>query len=147
MALTGRCLCGDVQYEVKGPLPPLVNCHCRFCRRAHGAAFVTATWIPRSSLHITSGESSFHKHEVKAGFRGFCGNCGTRLFNGLNHGGGVVTLIVSTLDQDPLEAPVMHINVESKAEWHSITDDLPQYQTRPKDMAAAFESIRRGPAR
>ena len=141
MMLTGRCLCGRIQYEVEGPLPPLVNCHCQFCRRAHGAAFVTVTWISSSSFHITSGENSVHRHEVGVGFRGFCGSCGTRLYNGLNRGGGVITLIVSTLDACPLGGPVMHINVESKADWYSISDDLPQYQSRPLDMAATLKSL------
>lgn len=142
MMLAGRCLCESIQYEVEGPLPPLVNCHCRFCRRVHGAAFVTVVWIPRSSFRFTSGEDSFRKYVVGRGFRGFCGSCGTSLFNGLNRGGGTMTLIVSTLDECSLSPPVMHINVESKAAWHSIIDDLPQYQSRPADMAAALESVR-----
>ena len=41
---TGGCLCGGVRYEVRGPLRPVVDCHCMMCRRTSGhfAAF-TAT--------------------------------------------------------------------------------------------------------
>src|SRR5918998_688452 len=41
---TGGCLCGAVRYEVRGPLRPVVDCHCTMCRRTSGhfAAF-TAT--------------------------------------------------------------------------------------------------------
>jgi len=35
----------------------------------------------------------------------------------------------------------MHINVESKADWYSISDDLPQYQSRPLEMAATLKSL------
>lgn len=141
MALSGRCLCGTVRYELDAPLPPLFNCHCQFCRRAHGAAFVTACWIRRSSLRFTSGESSVQRHTVGDGFRGFCGSCGTRLFNGLTRGGGPATLIVSSLDECPDKAPVMHINVESKAKWHSIDDELPQFQTVPSDIPGTLKEL------
>ena len=142
MALKGRCLCESVRYEVVGELPPLVNCHCQFCRRAHGAAFVTVAWVPRSAFRFISGEELFHSYEAKGGFRGFCSCCGTRLFNGLTSGDGFITLIISTLDEDLPTTPVMHINVESKAQWYSIDDDLPQYQTRPADVTATLKSLR-----
>jgi hypothetical protein len=32
----GGCLCGAVRYEVRGPLRPVVNCHCGQCRKSHG---------------------------------------------------------------------------------------------------------------
>jgi len=141
MALTGRCLCGKIRYELDGALPPLVNCHCQFCRRAHGAAFVTVAWIRRSSFRFTSGEDSFQRHSVGDAFRGFCGSCGTRLFSGLASGDGIATLIVSTLDDCPERGPVIHINLESKADWYVISDDLPQYQTSPADIAATLKAL------
>ncbi|WP_115333008.1 GFA family protein [Legionella busanensis] len=32
---------GKIAYEIKGPLGPIVNCHCSKCRKWHGAAFRT----------------------------------------------------------------------------------------------------------
>jgi hypothetical protein len=61
MSRTGRCLCGKVRYELDGELPPLVNCHCQFCRRAHGAAFVTIAWVPSSSFRFTAGANLVHR--------------------------------------------------------------------------------------
>jgi hypothetical protein len=51
--ITGSCLCGAVRYEATGPAGPMVHCHCRTCRKAHGTAFSTiydeidaiATWV------------------------------------------------------------------------------------------------------
>ena len=73
---TGRCLCGHVRYELEGELPPLVNCHCQFCRRAHGAAFVTIAWVPRQHLRIVSGERDIQRFGGEEGYRYFCAQCG-----------------------------------------------------------------------
>ena len=39
---TSDCLCGVVRYEVRGPLRPVIACHCTQCRRTSGP-FVAAT--------------------------------------------------------------------------------------------------------
>jgi hypothetical protein len=143
MVQSGRCLCGHVRYELEGELPPLVNCHCQFCRRAHGAAFVTLGWLPRSSFRFISGEDAVHKYSAGDGFRCFCSLCGTRLFNGMENGEGFISLIVATLDEDLARGPVMHINLESKAAWYVVQDGLPQHQALPEDVVAALKAIGR----
>lgn len=54
MVRTGRCLCGHVRYELAGELPPLVNCHCQFCRRAQGNRAVLAGAPSESALPRTA---------------------------------------------------------------------------------------------
>ena len=129
MAHSGRCLCGEVRYEVSGELPPLVNCHCQFCRRAHGAAFVTIAWVPAKRFRFTHGEDRLQRFVDVEWFRGFCEVCGTRILNGAVDGSGFITLIVSTLDDQSHPPPVVHVNVESKAGWYVIEDGQPQFQS------------------
>ena len=133
--LTGGCLCGEVRYEIDGELPPPVNCHCQYCRRAHGAAFVTVAWVPRAAFRLVSGEDEIRRYLHAGGYRAFCARCGTRLFNGLEEGGDFVSLVVSTLDGDPPRAPIMHLNLESKAGWYEILDDLPRHDALPPGVA------------
>jgi hypothetical protein len=140
MKQSGRCLCGRVRYELEGELPPLVNCHCQFCRRAHGAAFATIAWVPSSSFRFTAGEELAHRSNHGHGFRCFCRSCGTRLFNGMVDG-PFITLIIASLEEAPEKGPSMHINLESKAPWYEITDDLPQYQTVPPHIEAARKKV------
>ena len=40
-ALRGSCLCGEVRFEIDGPLMRSSHCHCRQCQKAHGAPFRT----------------------------------------------------------------------------------------------------------
>jgi hypothetical protein len=79
---TGRCLCGAVTYEVRGPLRDVLLCHCEECRRwgGHVGAF-TSTRHEHLVVHdasalrwIDSPRSDRHAR------RGFCGECGSSLF-------------------------------------------------------------------
>ena len=50
---TGRCLCGDLQFETELPSKWVAHCHCTMCQRSGGSAFVT--WV---ALKEPSQESS-----------------------------------------------------------------------------------------
>jgi hypothetical protein len=128
---TGHCYCGAVQYELDGPIGPLVNCHCRSCRRAHGAAFATVAMLASAAFRIRSGSDDLAEIASGEGFRSFCRRCGGRLFNRPAGNPGITMLAVSTLDAEPATAAIMHVNVESKAPWYEIRDDLPQYPGLP----------------
>ena len=143
MVRTGRCLCGRIRYEITGELPPLVNCHCQFCRRAHGAAFATVCWLPSSAFRFLSGEEAVRRYARAGGFRCFCEDCGTRLFNGLLTGDGFISLVVASLDEEPERGPIMHINLESKATWYEVRDDLPQHEALPPEVVRALEAMKR----
>ena len=143
MVRTGRCLCGHVRYEVEGELPPTVNCHCQFCRRAHGAPFTTVAWLPSTQFRFTSGEDELLRYAQGGGVRSFCGHCGTRLVNGLVSGADFVSLIVATLDEEPEHGPTMHINLESKSRWIEIRDELPQHASLPPEVVRAIEAMER----
>lgn len=140
MAKTGRCYCGAVRYELEGEPGPLVNCHCQFCRRAHGAAFVTVALVRSADFRITSGEGGIQECGNLEGSRFFCRECGGRLFNRPRSTDAFLMLVVASLDEDPAGAPVMHINVESKAGWYQILDSLPQHDGLPAEAVAALDS-------
>jgi hypothetical protein len=127
-----------VQYELDGELGPLVNCHCRYCRRAHGAAFVTVTPVQSANFRITSGADAVREYRNAEGVRYFCARCGGRLFNRPMSTDALLVLIVATLDVEPDDRPVMHINVESKARWFEILDDRPQHQAFPPTAGSTF---------
>lgn len=48
-------------------------------------------------------------------------------------------LVVASLDNEPQGGPAMHLNVESKAPWYEILDDLPQYQGLPPQAAGVLK--------
>ena len=123
----GSCLCGSVRYEVRGEFPRIVHCHCRMCRKAHGAAFGSYCEVPASQFRVVSGEADIATYESSPGVRRtFCRTCGATLQFITAKRPGMVDLAVGTLDDDPGVKPSLNIFVGSKAPWFDITDGLPQ---------------------
>ena len=61
----------------------------------------------------------------------FCSRCGSPLVSLRKNQPGVVAVALGTLNEDPGRGPEFHIFVGSKAPWHRILDDLPQYDEWP----------------
>ncbi|WNG41713.1 GFA family protein [Archangium violaceum] len=125
--LTGKCLCGAVQYAVADEFVYAANCHCSNCRRATGSAFKPFAGIERNKLRITEGENSLMRfgEELACDIR--CKVCGSFLYSVVREG-QFVHVAMGTLVDAPSIRPTEHIFVGSKAPWFTITDDLPQYE-------------------
>lgn len=93
--ITGGCLCGGVTYEVRGPLRPVVACHCVQCRKTSGH-YVAATQVAASDAMINGETLSWYKSSDVAE-RGFCGVCGSNLF-WRRHGGDRLSIWAGTID-------------------------------------------------
>lgn len=131
----GSCLCESVRYEIDGDLKPIVNCHCKYCRKAHSSEFVALLLTPADNLRITTGEELLKKYHVENvnADRCFCSKCGTRLYNNLSDK-GMVSVATATLEEDKKVAAVAHVNTESKSTWFTIEDKLPQFLTVPSPI-------------
>ncbi len=124
--LTGKCLCGAVQYVVQDDFLYAANCHCSSCRRATGSAFKPFAGIESQKLRVSQGQDSLMIFgEARAGDM-HCKLCGSFLYSVVS-GGARVHVAMGTLVDEPSMRPTAHIFVGSKAAWFTITDDLPQY--------------------
>jgi hypothetical protein len=121
---TGRCLCGAVTYEVRGPLRDVVICHCVECRRWSGTgagAFAAAhdvdLVITGDSLRWVESPDS-----VRNARRGFCVDCGTSVFwkaHGLERTG----IAAGTIDAPTGLRVAAHIYTHQLADWDEIPED------------------------
>ncbi len=109
--LTGSCLCGAVAYEADAPLERIVHCHCRTCRKTHGAAFSSVTAVPRASFRWVRGENLLAAIESSPGkFRRFCSTCGSHVM---------------------AERPEVHIWRSDAAPWYDPKRQAPE---RPEGL-------------
>ncbi len=134
MAITGTCLCESVKYAIEGKLRDAGNCHCSMCRRQHGAAYATYATIESDEFRWVSGEELV-THYASSGNASwiFCSRCGSTL--GAAEDGRVEAVTLGTIDGDPGIRPRSHIFVGSKAPWHEIDDELPQFEEWPPGEA------------
>lgn len=128
----GSCLCGALRYEVRGEIGDVVQCHCQRCRKANGTAFATNAPIKKTDFHIVQGEQFLKAYQsTETTQRCFCSECGSPIMSIKTDTPEYYRLRLGTLDTTLTQKPTMHIFVDSKAEWDSIQDGLPQYSERP----------------
>jgi hypothetical protein len=120
----GGCLCGAVRYEVRGPLRPVVVCHCTQCRRMTGH-FMAATAARHADFRVvTDGGLKWFAASQEAQ-RGFCAHCGSTLFwQGV--GRDYLSIAAGTLDDSSGLEVAGHIFVADKGSYYEIADGTPQ---------------------
>jgi hypothetical protein len=124
--LTGSCLCGAIAYQADAELTRIVHCHCRTCRKTHGAAFSSVTAVPREAFHWTRGSELLGAFESSSGkFRRFCTRCGSHLM-AERLAQPVVLLRLGCLDSAVTERPQVHIWRSDGAPWYDPKAAFPE---------------------
>ena len=124
--LIGSCMCGSVAYEVDAPAGPIVHCHCRTCRKAHGSAFSSISAVPRERFRWTRGEELLAGFESSPGkLRRFCMRCGSHIL-AERPGQPTVMLRLGCLDTPLSERARAHIWRSDGASWFDPKDVLPE---------------------
>ena len=74
-------MCRSVRFSFSGPPRFVADCVCESCRRAHGASAVCWVGVISDAFHVESGMEtlSWYRSSPESE-RGFCTQCGTRLF-------------------------------------------------------------------
>ena len=124
MAVTGRCLCGFVRFQVAGPLRRVIACHCAQCRRWSGN-FVATTNARTEDLTFESADTLAWFRSSAEAERGFCARCGSNLF-WRRIGDRHTSITAGTLDPPTGLRIAEHIFVADKSDFYDLTDGLPQ---------------------
>ena len=128
----GSCLCGAITYEISGEIGNGYFCHCKRCRKANGAPFASNARIAPDQFKLVTGQQFLktYLHAATGLARKFCAECGSPIVSERTEP-AMMAVRLGTLDTSLTKGPLGHIFVNSKAEWYTITDDLPQWAERP----------------
>lgn len=127
MTLRGRCLCGDIRYEI-GSVPSSMGvCHCRDCQRQGGSAFSTMAAVPTSDLTFIRGEPTVYRGGATASGDtaevAFCGRCGSPIYTVLASQPELVYVKTGTLEDTDWFRPQFHVWCEHKQDWLEIAQN------------------------
>lgn len=137
---TGGCLCKAVRYECSAEPVFMGNCHCRDCQKATGTAFMAAILVPRQAVSIT-GDVKYYEVTGDSGdiiSRGFCPNCGSRLFS-KRQKAEFMGIVAGSLDDPSQFQPVMDFYTASAQPWDYMNPDLPKFDKMPPPNAVATD--------
>ncbi len=131
VSMIGGCLCGDVRYQIDGPLIAAEYCHCRMCQKHAGSP--VATWMDINTEHFRWSKSAVKEYKSSKSIRrGFCGLCGSTLsFRSTEHP-EYITLSITSLDDPDKVIPTYHIYTSSTLKWFRIADECKRYPENKK---------------
>lgn len=132
----GGCLCGAVRYATRGAPLTVTICHCRFCQRATGSAFLVEPIFRRAAFEITAGTPA--RYELRSEGSGktvtvhFCAVCGTKTHLAFERFADVIGVYGGTFD-DPnwferKPGGVKHIFLDVAQRGAVIPPGIPTYR-------------------
>lgn len=127
-ALEGGCTCRNLRYRMTAPALFVHCCHCTWCQRETGSAFVLNALIEADRIELTSGEPEVIDTPSESG-KGQkihrCPICKIALWsNYAGTGDRIHFLRVGTLDEPDRVPPDIHIFTSSKQPWLTLPSDI-----------------------
>ena len=98
----GGCLCGEIRYQVTAKPQRLTICHCTFCQRFTGSAFLVEPIFLKTDFEIIKGDIHCYEHRSDGSQMvvtvNSCPNCCTTLFLGFERFTEVIGICGGTFD-------------------------------------------------
>jgi hypothetical protein len=138
----GHCICGSVRFTVAPPTLFCAHCHCRFCRLAHGAPFVTWVGVPEEQFSFSRGEDlvTWHRSSQQSR-RGFCSRCGSTMFYVSTLSPGEIHIARSQIEGEIDREPRAHVFFDQRVGWISVDDDLLRVDSE-SEVLAKYKQVR-----
>ena len=152
VAAEGHCTCGQVRYRMTDK-PLFVHCcHCRWCQRETGSAFVINAMIEADRVVLLNGEPDIvltPSNSGKGQKIARCPACKIAVWSNYGGAGPAIRFIrVGTLDNPDVLSPDIHIFTRSKQPWVVLPAGIPavpQYYEReqywPRDSMARWQKV------
>ena len=131
--LEGGCICAATRYRMRAPPLVVHCCHCSWCQREAGSAFVVNALIEADRVELLSGDTEMILTPTASGAGQKivrCARCKIALWSryALPQIGDLVNFVrVGTLDVPGSLPPDVHIFTNSKLPWLSLAGDVPVY--------------------
>ena len=125
---TGGCSCGAVRYEIAAEPVRGFQCQCRDCQRDTGAGHASVAVFPRAAMRVT-GDVVENLRMADSGAekrKGFCGKCGSPLYNKPKNVPDMIGVYVGTLDDPSIFRPQIVMFAARGQSWDYLDPALPR---------------------
>lgn len=141
--MKGKCLCGQIEFEVFGVLPNLYQCHCSLCKKATGTSSCSALVVDLDKLKWVAGEDKIKSFTKENGFRtDFCSDCGSPVPNKMNVG-DYMWIPAGVLEGKIGSRIGAHIFKGNMAEWEDEIADCISLDGGPGNLDEFMRSLHR----
>ena len=127
MEVSGGCYCGEVRYQVSGPVLGKGMCLCRECQHVSAGGGTFAMVVAEQSFRYTQGTPrQFARSDLEApATRDFCGTCGTHLVTHSTRAPKALIVKAGTLDDPSVYGlPDRAIYVGEKQVYHVVPEGV-----------------------
>jgi hypothetical protein len=130
----GGCLCGDVRYKALAAPVRVTICHCTFCQRFTGTAFLVEPIFKREDVVFCGAAAKRYDHCSDSSHKrvtvNFCSRCGTTICLDLERFPDILGLCGGTFD-DPSwfdRGQCRHISTRSAQEGVVLPAGISLYE-------------------
>lgn len=131
--IKGGCLCGNVTYSISGDPVRMGQCHCKGCQKASGTGHMSLAFFKQEQVEISGDFSEYTStaDSSNENTRGFCANCGSRLFGRNSASAGIVAVTAGSAEDNSWFAPQFIVYNDDKPEWDCMDQNLTAFDTMP----------------
>ena len=107
----------------------MFNCHCRDCQKTTGSGYTPVFYVPAKGFKITKGTPKYYETKsemVGENIRGFCPDCGSRLFGGKTDFGQGIT--AGSLDDPSVFKPQHELWTCDAQPWDAMDPQTPKFE-------------------
>lgn len=131
--ITGKCLCGNVTFTVKGAPVRMAQCHCKDCQRSSGTGHMSQAFFNDDQVAIQGDTASYGAiaDSGNTNFRHFCPVCGSRVFSTNSARAGITAIAVGCADTNDWFDPGAVVYCKERASWDHTSKDIPNFDKMP----------------
>lgn len=141
MQYLGRCLCGQIAFQIQQQIQSIYHCHCSLCRKQSGTESNAATLIQLKNFQWLHGQHLIQSYQKDTGFRvNFCRHCGSAVPNKVGQSTWM-WIPLGLLESGPVIQQRYAFCINSKVAWAKETACTQSFENLPdlEQLKAMFQ--------
>ncbi len=129
--LTGKCLCGSIQFQINKQIQTTYQCYCSLRRKQSGTHSNHTSMVKSQYFQWTQGQENIITYKKDTGFTScFCQKCGSPVPNQIGQT-AYIWIPLGLLDGELFPSQHIHFCINSRANWEKLPLHTQSYELLP----------------